>query len=421
MRSEGLRRAVLLPLSGLLIGAALGASAWGEGRVPVLALLLPILVAFSGTRSQAFCVGLGYAAGVLRYAATFIGSWFGDDLLIGCAAVLAYGVLSGLVWSLGWSGSGRPLRRAAATLVGWLVALLPPAAIVGVPGHPLIAIGYVLPGWGWFGVALSAVLPAVAVWAVARYGRWQGRLKVATVGVTAAVLAIAGIALHDKPNNSLVRGVQAVSTKWGKLTSGDEALARMERMGRLQPSPLAVTVVWPESILGRYDPATYPVLNLELLRPSRRAGATHIVGMDIALPGDRLLNSAVAFYPNGSTATATARQPAPISLWKPWKSTGTFVANWRSYNMLNLGQGDRAAGIFCYEEYLPVLYLLNEAFDEPTVYLAMANTWAARQPGATAIQAWHSFGMAKLFGRQYLKAENRPRPVGANWSASVAP
>lgn len=420
MDRERLARRVALLLLGLLMGAALGVSAWGQGRVPVLALLLPVLVALSATRSQAFCVGLGYAVAVLRYSAAFIGSWFGDDMLIGSAAVLTYGVLSGFVWSLGWSGSIRPIRRSAATLLGWLIALLPPAAI-GVPGHPVIAAGYLLPDWGWFGVAASALLPAAAVWAAALHGQARSRVSVTAVAAAALVFGAAGVALNEKPAASLVRGVQAVSTQWGKLANADEVLTRMERMGRLQASPLAVTVVWPESILGRYDPATYPVLDLEVLRASRRAGAVHIVGMDIPLPGDRILNSAVAFYPDGSTATATARQPAPASLWKPWKATGTFVANWRSYNMLHLGQGDRAAVLFCYEEYVPALYLLNEAFDEPTVYLAMANTWAARQPGASAIQTWHSLGMARLFGRGYLKAENRPSPPGANWSASVAP
>ena len=140
MDRERLARRVALPLLGLLMGAALGVSAWGQGRVPVLALLLPVLVAFSATRSQAFCVGLGYAVAVLRYCAAFIGSWFGDDMLIGSAAVLTYGVLSGFVWSLGWSGSIRPIRRSAATLLGWLIALLPPAAI-GVPE----SVGV---GWG---------------------------------------------------------------------------------------------------------------------------------------------------------------------------------------------------------------------------------------------------------------------------------
>lgn len=44
----------------LLAGAALGWLAWGEGRAPALAALLPVLVALCRSRTQAFLLGLGY-------------------------------------------------------------------------------------------------------------------------------------------------------------------------------------------------------------------------------------------------------------------------------------------------------------------------------------------------------------------------
>lgn len=72
----------------LLAGVLLGWLAWGEGRSPALAALLPVLVALSRSRSHAFLLGLGYTVGLLRHTAAFIGSWFGDSLLIGAAAVL---------------------------------------------------------------------------------------------------------------------------------------------------------------------------------------------------------------------------------------------------------------------------------------------------------------------------------------------
>ncbi len=153
----------------------------------------------------------------------------------------------------------------------------------------------------------------------------------------------------------------------------------------------------------------FPVLELELLRSARRSGRTHVVGMDVPVHGAGLLNSAVAFYPDRSSATATARQPAPVALWRPW-AKGAFVADWTARNMLFVGDGERAAIVFCYEEYMPFLYLLNEARDSPTLYIAMSNTWAARDLAADAIQGLHSQGMAKLFGRPYFRSVNRPRP-----------
>lgn len=397
--------------SGLAAGLALGMTAWGVGRVPLLALLLPLVVTYSRSRLQAAGVAFGYAMAVLRYIPAYASSWFDDSLLVGALVTAPAILLTGGVWTLGWSASRLVWRRAAAISAAWLVALLPPAAL-GVAGHPLTAMGLVLPGTGWAGVLAAWVMPAFAVWLAARW-RNGTRWKSAAFGWLIAVAAITGIALHEplqaQRTTSAQRGILAQQTAWGELPPNrtEKALARIQSMGQA-PAHDALTVVWPESIMGRYEPSLYSVLELEVLRPARRAGKTVVVGMDIPMQGNRLLNAAVAFYPDGNTATAVARQPAPISLWRPWRDTNTFVADWRARNTLALGQGDEAAVIFCYEEYLPVLYLLNELTGRPSIYLVLANSWAASDPGAAAVQGWHSFGMARLFGRAYLKAENRP-------------
>ncbi len=388
---------------GLVAGIALGFLGWGEGRVPVLALALPLLIVFSRSRLQAFSVAAGYVLGMLRYSPSFVASWFDNNLVVGLAVVLAFALITGAVWSIGWSGSRRLHVRVVAIAAAWLLALV---LNIGVPGHPLTAIGYVLPGWGWAGVAVAIAFPGLAL-VLSHLLRGQ-RSRRAAAGALIATLSLAEIALYQPPPNGLARGIQAERTHWGMLKGEDDALTRMQRMGAAKKDQLAAAVVWPESIVGRYDPAMYQVLDLEVLRESRRAGRTQIIGMDIPMQGNQLLNAAVAFYPDGRTATAVARQPAPLSLWRPWRSTNTFVADWTAHNILNVGQGDRAAVIFCYEEYMPVLYLLNEALDAPTIYLAVTNTWAAHAPGAAAIQTWHSLGMARLFGRPYVKAENRP-------------
>lgn len=395
-------------LIGLAAGGALGWIAWGGGHAPLAAALLPFALAGAANRTQAFAVGMAYAIGVLRYAAAFIGGWFDDNVLVGAGAVIAYGVITGAVWCIGWSRSASGARRAAAMAAAWMLAGLTPAT-VGIPGHPLIAAGYLLPGTGWFGVAASLLLAAAAGWCVPLAIR-RGATAAGSAGAVVAV-TLAGAALVISPplpqSGGAARGVQATSTSWGKLRGLDNTVSRVERMGRLSREAHATTIVWPESIIGQYEPALFPVMKLELLDASRAAGQVQVVGMDVPLHREKLLNSAVAFYPDGSTATAVARQPAPLSLWRPW-SAQTFVADWTASNMLNLGQGDRAAVIFCYEEYLPALYLLNEALDRPTMYVAMTNTWAAQRSEAAAIQTWHSYGMARLFGRVYLKAENRP-------------
>jgi peptide/nickel transport system ATP-binding protein/oligopeptide transport system ATP-binding protein len=65
-----------------------------------------------------------------------------------------------------------------------------------------------------------------------------------------------------------------VTTQWGK-TSGkiDDVLDRVSSMGAMAKTLAAesrvTTVLWPESIVGEYNPALYPVLNIELLKAHR--------------------------------------------------------------------------------------------------------------------------------------------------------
>lgn len=386
------------------LGGALGFVAWGEARTPLPALLLPLLVSAASSRAQAFCVAAGYAAALLRHAAGFIATWFDDQWVLGLAAVAGYVLTTGAVWACGWSGSPRLRDRVAAISLAWWLALL--AGMV-VPGHPLIAAGFAAPGTGWLGVALAAFVPALALTLGAAVRPAARRVLFVLV---LAACAVAGALQVPAVASSRFASIDAQSTAWGPLTHPDAALQRLQHMGRTSRASPARLLVWPESILGRYEPALAPVLDIELLRPARAAGRTVVIGMDLPMAGNRLRNAAVAFYPDGRRAVAMARQPAPVSLWKPWRHSDTFVADWRASNVLELGDGERAALIFCYEEYVPLLYLLNEAWDAPTVYLALANTWAAREPEAAAIQSWHSLGMARLFGRPYLKAENRPAP-----------
>jgi hypothetical protein len=406
-----LRRRYLLSqdLLAVVAGLVLGIAAWGEGRAPTMAVALPLAIALCRSRAQGFLFGAAYTAGLLRHTVLFIGGWFDGSIAIGLLAVTGYAVVSGAVWCLGWSRSESAWIRAAAVCLAWCVALLPPAALV-VPGHPLIAMGYLLPGSGWVGAATSLIGPAAAVGLCAHW-RIDERKVLMACGVMLTCLAAAG-ALHARVEPRGASPLQAISTGWGRISGEDAALARIAEMGSIErsmaPSQPA-TIVWPESIIGQYAPSMFPVLELELLRPARRSGRTHVVGMDVSVHGAGLLNSAVAFYPDGSSATATARQPAPVALWRPWTGR-SFVADWTSRNVLPAGDGAQAAIIFCYEEYIPLLYLLNEVRDAPTLYVAMSNTWAAQDATADVIQGQHSQGIAKLFGRPYFRAVNRPAP-----------
>lgn len=267
-------------------------------------------------------------------------------------------------------------------------------------------MGFAAPATGWAGAGLALAMPptAATVLLQLRAANRRAILVALTLG-----LALAGVLLQHTASSPQHAGIRAETTAWGALQGSDAVLQRVERMAAAAP-PNTTTHVWPESILGRYEPALEPVLEVELLRAAQQAGRTLVIGLDLPADDGRLLNAAVAFRPDGSRSAAIARQPAPLALWRPWRRADGFIADWGADNMLELPGGERAAVIFCYEEYIPLLYLLNEARDAPPLYLVLANAWAARHPSATSIQTLHSLGMARLFGRPYLKAENRPQP-----------
>lgn len=76
--------------------------------------------------------------------------------------------------------------------------------------------------------------------------------------------------------------------------------------------------------------------------------------------------------------------------------------------------------MFCYEEYIPALHLLNEAYDDHNLVIVMANGWAAANLTASDVQAAHSEGMARLFGRRYLRAENYQPSIALLRRAAIA-
>lgn len=393
-----------------LVGGIIGFAAWGSGTSPAVAVLLPVVIAFSATRSHAFVVGAAYTLLVMRHTASFIGGWFDDSMLVGTAAVALYVVLSAGVWSLGWSASDNPLRKSLAVVLAWVVALLPPAAL-WIAGNPMIGWGVLMPSLGWLGVLASVAVPAAVVYVAARLRLDMDARAQLVAGATLPLVAL-GL-LSTVPAVSVSDTAMAVRTHFGQVTGADDVLERLQSMGevakRIGDKGVPITVIWPESVIGEYDTAFFPIIKLEILNRAKTDRQTHVIGMDVPVMGTKKqLNAAVAMMPDGTSVMAQARQPAPVSLWRPWSKVG-FVADWRASNLLPLGGDKTAAVIFCYEEYMPILYLLNEAIDRPDVYVAMSNTWAARSEEQAEIQGQHSRYMASMFGRPYLKAENRPK------------
>lgn len=393
-----------------VVGTAIGILAWGEGRIPLLAALLPVAIGLAGSRMRAFALSIGYVLGTMRGLPAFAASWFDNNLFVGAVLWLLVGLIAGAAWSVAWTRSPKPWRKALASVIAWAVTLLPPVA-ASAPGHVVIAWGYITPGWGWIGVALSVFVPAAVLWVIAAK-KWP-MLYVQCAGLGVAGILVGRSFFFEKVENRYVNDMVAVSTRWGAATDPYEMLDRVERMGRtiraLSEENVASVVVFPESIVQTYHPTLYPILKENILNDAAAAGQTVVIGADLPTADGNFQTAALAFYPDGSSVTALTRQSVPIALWKPWKSTGSFLADWRSSNILPFQSGIKARVIFCFEEYMPVLSLMNEAFDDHQMVIVLANTWAANNPETTDIQTRHSEGMALLFGKRLIKAENRPK------------
>lgn len=405
-------------LSGATVGWLLAVAAFTPGSSPAIAVVLPLLWALSPSRLAAFSVTAAYHLGVVRFLPAFAGTWF-DSQATGMALWLVQGGVSGAIWALFWQRRVTTVRVVAATVAVLAFLLLSPAAAI-VPGHPIVAWGFLMPDTAWFGVSLMFVASAVATWLVTvvivrapRYRSWMR---------PAAVVALAGLvwSIGDvpKPDSDRLAGrIGGVQTQLGPFPPYG-SLEVMERLGKIGRATAQLasgddgiqTVVFPETIIGLYDPSLYPAVELEILQPIRQTGQTVLLGADIVTAPGRLQTGALILRPDGSSNWLGARQAMLVAQWRPWDKRFHMPADWLAPSTVVVGGGVRARLIFCVEEWIPVLHLLSELREDHQVVIAMSNLWATNDPRAAYIQAVQSQGMASLFGRKLVRSVNFGRP-----------
>lgn len=408
-----------------IFGGTLGVVAWGSGRTPVMAVLLPVVVLTAPSRLAAFAAALAYHLCVVRFAPEYVSHWFNNPAY-GLAAWNVIGLVSAIVWAAFWTSSSRPWVVGLLAGLAFVVTLLPPWAVV-MPGHPIVGWGFVLEGWAWFGIALG----------IAATGFVCAGVRSASSSKRQAVAARAGIALvaalllvisfkQDRLSGQIVGDMYAFSTGWGDPPSNDdETVERIEKAGTLinavasSPGGAGRLLVLPETAIGKFDPTFAAVLNAEIGAQVRATGQAVVLGTEIGRPDGSNENLALLIRPDGTNDYAKQRQPPLLSMWAPWRK-GHFPADWSSSNILQISEGIRARVMFCYEEYIPALHLLNEAYDDHNLVIVMANGWAAPNITASDVQAAHSEGMARLFGRRYLRAENYQPSVALLRRAAIA-
>lgn len=399
------------------IGVAVGVLAWAEYSSPAIALALPLAWALAPTRFAAFFLTFGYHLAVMRFAPPYAAMWF-DSLAAGVLAWLGQGVLSASAWALCWTHRRSHARVALHSLAALLITMLPPFALA-FAGHPLMSLGYVIPGTGWIGVTVFfLVLPAFNAYVVClRPAAVKvGFAQMFVLSAFASILWLGGTKLDssDPLRGRLAGKTGAVHTEWGKFPNDDmEAIHRVEKIAKAVKSLAGGddgfdTVIFPEAIIGVYEPGIHAVIESEVLSFTKTSGQTVVAGADVSIGPGTFQNVVVIFRPDGSSSHIAARQNAPVAAWAPWRDGMHFPSDWFQPSSAAIGDGVNARFMFCYEEYMPLLHLISEAQESSNLVVAVANRWAAQNALVSAVQSGHTAGMAMLFGKPWVRAENRP-------------
>lgn len=399
------------------MGALLALAAWGPNCYPALALLFPALWILAPSRLAAFTCATAYHATLSRFGASMATVWW-DSAPVGVSLWAVAVTACGLTWAICWPRTSSTPRVLAWTAVALLLTILPPVGAF-LPGHPLVGMGYLLPKSAWFGVGLMVVGTLAMTWFLrVRLPKLLSlRPWALVVGLCLAGLLVVGTSSRSGIEEARVAGkIGALTTYFGPYPEPNsvDLMSRIGKMGKAVASLAGGddgigTVVFPESVLGTYEPSLYPILQSEILNQSRLAGQTVVVGAGLPQGDGTWQNIAIVFRPQGAPSYVAARQAVLVGAWAPWSRTLHHPADWLADPTANIGGGIRARFMFCWEEYLPLLHLLSEARFEQQLVIAMANHWSSGDPLASSVQAAHTEGMAKLFGRKWVRSTNYPR------------
>jgi hypothetical protein len=397
--------------------AALGWLAWSWNAVPALILLMPLVCMSAPRRWVAWASWTVYQLVATRYHIEYASDWYESGWL-GVPIWLSFGVMGGLVWGMCWSAKGTPTTQAARALLALAVLTVTPLAVF-VYGSPLVGVGFLLPGWGWVGLALYALAVASLIFKLHNSGISQSQplLLVAIGGFLSVLVFATGETpdLSSRQRGKVVGEYAALNTRLGGYPlTPDDQVTRIETLasvlktltdGSNQHDGVKLAVL-PEAVLGLDSDGLHYVIRSEWLPILRAGGISVIYGVDRPLARGRFANNAVLLRPDGSTSSVSAKQTPPVAQWAPWSEGLHFPAGWMNRSVLEVAPGIRARVMLCFEELIPMLHLISEATEDHQFVIAMANHWPKGGKMVGHFQSLHTEGMARLFRRPWIRSQN---------------
>ncbi|MQX77799.1 conjugal transfer protein TraB [Sinorhizobium medicae] len=380
MHRELFRPGVLVALS-----ICAGCIGW-SGHV----LLLPVAVAFpllwslARRRLQAAAVSAAYFFAASRGLPQGVANFYGQDiwpgLLLWLVASSAFVAVHFVLWTdrKGWQ---KPLRYVAACIA----IAIPPFGILGW-AHPITAAGVLFSGWGWWGLAATAV----------------GLTVMTTQYRPAAVIVMASFWLWSAAEWTtpiLPASWMGVDLQMGGSLGRDTGFQRQQELIDVaRAQSVGTTIVLPESALGFWTPTV------------ARFWQKGLTGTDITvIAGAALLDASgydnvlVQISAKGHEVLYRERMPVPGSMWQPWRGwighSNDYESGARAHFFANpvveVGSA-KVAPLICYEQLL-VWPVLQSAFHRPDAIVAVGNGWWTAGTSIIDIQQASSEAWARLF------------------------
>lgn len=368
-------------LTGLAV--ATGAIGWsGEPLALPLALAFPAFWALAPSRLGAAMVSAGYflaaSRGLPQGVINFFDGGIAEGIALWIAASLAFVVVHAALWTerAGW---GKAARYG-------LVAVLMSVAPFGIVGwaHPVTAAGIVFAGWGWSGLAATAI----------------GLLAMTSRIWPIATLILGGAFAWSAANwtaPNLPEGWASVDTQFGGERGAHAGLAQHLDTIALVKAEAAKgrpVVVLPEGAAGIWTPTV------------ERLWVRSLGGLDITVVAGAIIvdaqgydNVMVEITGDGARILYRERMPVPVSMWQPWRAMIGDGAGARAHFFANPvveTAGMRIVPLICYEQLL-IWPVLQSALHRPDMIVATGNGWWTEDTNIVAIQTAATIAWARLF------------------------
>jgi len=342
----------------------------------VAAFALPFVSLSQSRRTSTIAVAAAFYAAASRDL-LYLGDYLtaaGDSLFPAAYWLLALTIQS-FVWGLLYR---FPLPVTASCLV-----LALPLGFISW-AHPWHAAGILFPSTGIFGILATTLL---AEWGVRRF----------SLLAAAATLMLAALAFALRNEPAPPPAWAAIDTHYGDVFHHNDQLALIEEITRVSNASAARVIVWPESMVARFNDAT------RAFWPRIGAGKTIAFGAIHVIDDTRYRNTITFLGAEPQPNAVDQRQPVPAVIWQPLNGSG---AAFTVASPVRTILGERAAFLICYEQLLASSYAPLLFLERPTLLVASSNAYWVRMTSIPAVQHACLRSWARLLGIPYLEAQN---------------